>query len=152
MSDDGAEFTNLSALSFDHRPVPRCGKRAKMDSCLPLISRVTANLQPWIDGAFHDVLKPPLQGHLNEYLFRFNRRCFRAVLIWNLRRLGTLHAWLNLPRGLRCARKPMSHELTGVRARVRCLNGKISIDRKPGEGTLSRVELPALDLGRARAS
>lgn len=50
------------------------------------------------------------------------------------------------------ARKPMSHELTGMRARVRCLDGKISIDGKPGDGILSRVELPALNLGRARAS
>ncbi len=45
------------------------------------------------------------------------------------------------------ARKPMSHGLTRMRARVRCLDGKISIDGKPGDGILIRVELPALNLG-----
>lgn len=79
VSDDGSEFTNLCALGYDHRPVPMRGDRAKMDSCLPMISRVTANLKTWIDGTFHGVRKKHLQAYLNEYMFRFNRRFYRSV-------------------------------------------------------------------------
>lgn len=44
-------------------------------------------------------------------------------------------------------RKPMSHGLTGMRERVRCLGGKISIDGRPGLGTVIRVELQAPNPG-----
>lgn len=94
VSDDGTEFTNLLSLGFNHRPVPMRGDRAKMDSCLPMISRVTANLKTWIDGTFHGVCKQHLQTYLNEFIFRFNRRFFRAVSFRTLLGLGTLRAGL----------------------------------------------------------
>ena len=49
VSDDGTEFTNLLGLGYDHRPVAMLGDRTKMDSYLPMISRVTANMKTWID-------------------------------------------------------------------------------------------------------
>jgi len=106
VSDDGTEFTNLIALGFAHRPVPMRGDRARMDSCLPMISRVTANLKTWIDGTFHGVLKKHLQAYLDEYMFRFNRRFFRAVSFRTLLGLGTLHAGLTYREvyGARAAR------------------------------------------------
>ena len=90
LSDDGTEFTNLLTLGYDHRPIPMRGDRAKMDSHLPMISRVTANLKTWIDGTFHSVGKLHLQAYLNEFMFRFNRRFFRGVSFKTLLGLGTL--------------------------------------------------------------
>jgi hypothetical protein len=79
LSDDDTEFPNLLTLGYDHRPIPMRGDRAKMDSYLPMISRVTVNLKTWIDGIFHGVGKQHLQTYLNEFMFRFNRRFFRSV-------------------------------------------------------------------------
>jgi len=94
VSDNGTEFTNLLDLGYDHRPVPMRGDRAKIDSCLPMISRVTANLKTWIDGTFHGVRKQHLQAYLNEFMFRFNRRFHRSMSFLTLLGLGTLHAGL----------------------------------------------------------
>lgn len=93
-SDDGNEFTNLLNLGYKHRPVPMRGDRVKMDSYLPMISKVTANLKTWIDGTFHGVGKHHLQTYLNEFMFRFNRRFFRAVSFLTLLGLGALRTGL----------------------------------------------------------
>ena len=45
ISDDGAEFSNLKTLGFDHKAVAMRGDKIKMDSTLPMISVVTANLK-----------------------------------------------------------------------------------------------------------
>src|SRR3989338_258277 len=79
VSDDGAEFSGLSKLGFKHEAVAMRGDKIKMDSTLPMISVVTANLKTWIDGTFHGVIKKHLQAYLNEFMFRFNRRFYRAV-------------------------------------------------------------------------
>ncbi len=92
VSDDGTEFANLRSLGYDHRPVPMRGDKGKMDLYLPMISRVTANLKTWIDGTFHGVQKQHLQAYLNEYMFRFNRRFYRAISFQKLLGLGTLRA------------------------------------------------------------
>lgn len=93
-SDDGHEFTNLLSLGYKHQAVPMHGDRIKMDSYLPMVSRVTANLKTWIDGTFHGVGKPHLQTYLNEFMFRFNRRFFRASSFLTLLGLGVLHTGL----------------------------------------------------------
>ncbi|MEK7083944.1 MAG: IS1595 family transposase [Patescibacteria group bacterium] len=92
VSDDGTEFTNLRSLGYDHRPVPMRGDKEKMDLYLPMISRVTTNLKTWIDGTFHGVRKQHLQAYLNEFMFRFNRRFYRAISFQKLLDLGTLRA------------------------------------------------------------
>lgn len=92
VSDDGTEFTNLLNLGYDHRSVPMRGDRIKMDSTLPMISRVTANLKTWIDGTFHGIRRKHLQAYLDEFMFRFNRRFYRAVSFRTLLGLGTLQA------------------------------------------------------------
>jgi len=94
VSDDGNEFTNLRNLGFDHRPVPMRGDREKMDKYLPMISRVTTNLKTWIDGTYHGVGKQHLQTYLNEFMFRFNRRFYRAVSFRTLLGLGTRRSGL----------------------------------------------------------
>ena len=91
ISDDGHEFTNLISSGYDHRPVPMRGDRAKMDSTLPMISRITANLKTWIDGTFHGVRKKHLQAYLDEFTFRFNRRFYRSVSFRSLLDLGAIN-------------------------------------------------------------
>lgn len=94
VGDDGTEFTNLRSLGYRHRPVPMRGDREKMDSCLPMISRVTANLKTWIDGTFHGVRKKHLPAYLNEFMFRFNRRFYRSTSFRTLLDLGIQNAGL----------------------------------------------------------
>ena len=91
ISDDGTEFTNLSNLGFDHQPVPMRGDRVKMDSTLPMVSLVPANLKTWIHGTFHGVRKKHLQAYLDEFMFRFNRRFYRSVSFRSLLGIGTLN-------------------------------------------------------------
>ena len=50
----------------------------------------TANLKTWIDGTFHGVIKKHLQAYLDEFMFRFNRRFYRAVSFRSLLELGAL--------------------------------------------------------------
>jgi hypothetical protein len=88
VSDDGTEFTNLKSLGFNHHPIPMRGDREKMDKHLPMVSRVTANMKTWIDGTYHGIGKQHLQTYLNEFMFRFNRRFFRAVSFRSLLGLG----------------------------------------------------------------
>lgn len=111
-SDGGTEFSNLLALGFDHRPVPMRGDRDKMDSYLPMISRVTANLKTWIDGIFHGVGKPHLQTYLNEFMFRFNRRFFRGISFRTLLGLGTLHPGVTYQEIYRVARAKKEEQKT----------------------------------------
>jgi len=91
VSDDGSEFSSLIKLGYNHQAVPMRGDKTKMDSTLPMISVVTANLKTWIDGTFHGVTKKHLQAYLDEFMFRFNRRFYRAVSFRSLLDLGTLN-------------------------------------------------------------
>ena len=78
-------------LSYAHKPVAMRGDRDKMDSTLPMVSLVTANLKTWIDGTFHGVRKKHLQSYLDEFMFRFNRRFYRQISFRSLINLGTLN-------------------------------------------------------------
>jgi hypothetical protein len=78
-TDDGTEYTNLRTLGYAHQPVPMRHDRSKMDAWLPMVGIVTANLKAWMDGTFHGVRKQHLQAYLNEFMFRFNRRFYRAL-------------------------------------------------------------------------
>jgi hypothetical protein len=91
VTDDGAEFTNLTSLGYRHRPVAMHHDRKKMDRHLPMVSTVTANLKTWIDGTFHGIWKQHLQAYLNEFMFRFNRRFYRQMSFRTLLGLGTNH-------------------------------------------------------------
>jgi len=90
VSDDGSEFADLIAYGYAHKPITMRGDREKMDTHLPMVSRVTANLKTWIDGTFHGVRKHHLQAYLDEFTFRFNRRFYRSISFQRLLGLGTL--------------------------------------------------------------
>jgi hypothetical protein len=87
-TDDGAEYTNLGSLGYAHQPMPMHHDRSKMDAWLPMVGIVTANLKAWMDGTFHGVRKQHLQAYLNEFMFRFNRRFYRALSFRTLLGLG----------------------------------------------------------------
>lgn len=89
-TDDGGEFEGLAACGYSHQPLPMLGHRARMDAWLPLVSAVTANLKAWLSGTFHGVGKHHLQAYLNEFMFRFNRRFYRAVSFRTLLGLGSI--------------------------------------------------------------
>lgn len=89
-TDDGGEFENLFAGGYQHLPLPMRRDRSRMDSWLPMVSAVTANLKSWLDGTFHGVGKQHVQAYLNEFMFRFNRRFYRAVSFRTLLGLGSL--------------------------------------------------------------
>lgn len=87
-TDDGSEYTNLGSLGYAHQPVPMHHDRSKMDAWLPMVGIVTANLKAWMNGTFHGVRKQHLQAYLNEFMFRFNRRFYRALSFRTLLGLG----------------------------------------------------------------
>jgi hypothetical protein len=89
LTDDGGEFENLRAKGYDHRPLPMLHIKSRMDAWRPMVSTVTANFKAWLDGIFHGVTKPHLQAYLNEFMFRFNRRFYRAVSFRTRLGLGT---------------------------------------------------------------
>lgn len=89
-SDDGGEFETLSSCGYQHQPLPMRGDRTRMDAWLPLVSTVTAHLKAWLDGTFHGVGKQHLQAYLNQFMFRFNRRFYRALSFRTLLQLGSL--------------------------------------------------------------
>ncbi|ORU94616.1 MAG: hypothetical protein A6F70_09425 [Cycloclasticus sp. symbiont of Bathymodiolus heckerae] len=50
------------------------GDQAKTDQHLPMIHIVFGNLDAWLLGTNHGVSSKHLQGYLDEFVFRFNRR------------------------------------------------------------------------------
>jgi hypothetical protein len=65
--------------------------RSKMEAWLPMVGIVTANLKAWMDGTFYSVRKQHLQAYLNEFMFTFNRRFYRALLFRTFLALGAHH-------------------------------------------------------------
>lgn len=90
ITDDGGEFESLGALGYRHQPLPMRGDRTRMDTWLPMVSTVTAVVKAWLDGTFHGVLSKHLQAYLNEFMFRFNRRFYRALSFRTLLGLGSV--------------------------------------------------------------
>ena len=52
---------------------------AKTDQHLPMRHIVFGNLDVWLLGTYHGVSPAHLQGYLNEFVFRFNRRFWPMV-------------------------------------------------------------------------
>ncbi|MCP5007795.1 MAG: transposase [Planctomycetes bacterium] len=51
----------------------------RTDQHLPMIHIVFGNLDAWLPGTHHEVSSKHLQGYLNEFVFRFNRRFWPLV-------------------------------------------------------------------------
>lgn len=71
-------YRRLRRSGYEHRRVVQ-GKGRAAKPILPHIHRIFANLKAWLQGTHHGRIEPRyLQAYLNEYTFRFNRRCWRG--------------------------------------------------------------------------
>jgi len=78
-TDGWTGYDNLRELEYKHKAVPIRGDQAKTDQHLPMIHIVFGNLDAWLLGTHHGVSSAHLQGYLNEFVFRFNRRFWPMV-------------------------------------------------------------------------
>jgi transposase-like protein len=78
-TDGWTGYDNLHGLGYKHIAVPIRGDHAKTDKHLPMIHIVFGNLDAWLLGTHHSVSSAHLQGYLNEFVFRFNRRFWPMV-------------------------------------------------------------------------
>ena len=78
-TDGWTGYDNLDKLSYKHTAVPVRGDQTKSDQHLPMIHIVFGNLDAWLLGTHHGVSSAHLQGYLNEFVFRFNRRFWPMV-------------------------------------------------------------------------
>ena len=78
-TDGWTGYDNLHKLGYKHTVMPVRGDKAKTDQHLPMIHIVFGNLDAWLLGTHHGVSPAHLQGYLNEFVFRFNRRFWPMV-------------------------------------------------------------------------
>lgn len=78
-TDGWGGYDNLSNLGYRHVAVSIQGDQAKTDQHLPMIHIVFGNLDAWLLGTHHGVSSKHLQGYLDEFVFRFNRRFWPMV-------------------------------------------------------------------------
>ena len=78
-TDGWTGYDNLHKLDYKHTAVPVRGDQTKTDQHLPMIHIVFGNLDAWLLGTHHGVSPAHLQGYLNEFVFRFNRRFWPMV-------------------------------------------------------------------------
>ncbi len=78
-TDGWIGYDNLHKLGYRHKAVPVRGDHIKTDQHLPMINIVFGNLDAWLLGTHHGVSPKHLQGYLNEFVFRFNRRFWPMV-------------------------------------------------------------------------
>ena len=78
-TDGWTGYDNLHKLGYRHNVVSVRGDHVKTDQHLPMIHIVFGNLDAWLLGTHHGVSSKHLQGYLNEFVFRFNRRFWPMV-------------------------------------------------------------------------
>lgn len=78
-TDGWGGYENLGKLGYRHNVVLIKGDHAKADQHLSMIHIVFGNLDAWLLGTHHGVSPKHLQGYLNEFVFRFNRRFWPLV-------------------------------------------------------------------------
>lgn len=88
-TDGWTGYDNLCNLGYRHIAVPVRGDQAKADQQLPMIHIVFGNLDAWLLGTHHGVSSTHLQGYLNEFVFRFNRRFWPMVAFDSVLKIAT---------------------------------------------------------------
>lgn len=75
VATDGREaYARLPARGFPHR-VESTSRGHSPEEVLPRLHLAFSNLKAWMAGTFHGAVEGRhLQGYLNEFCFRFNRR------------------------------------------------------------------------------
>ncbi|MCK5806553.1 MAG: IS1595 family transposase [Lentisphaeria bacterium] len=87
-TDGWTGYDNLEKLGYLHKAVSLRGDHAMTDQHLPMIHIVFGNLDAWLLGTHHGVSPKHLQGYLNEFVFRFNRRFWPLVAFASVLRIG----------------------------------------------------------------
>ncbi len=73
-TDDLSSYDRLADMGYEHQ-VESTTLGMEQDAVLPHLHLVFSNLKTWLEGTFHgSVSQKHLQGYLNEFAFRFNRR------------------------------------------------------------------------------
>ena len=73
-TDDLNSYHGLAGMGYEHE-VQSATQGMEQDAVLPHLHLVFSNLKTWLEGTFHGaVSQKHLQGYLNEFAFRFNRR------------------------------------------------------------------------------
>lgn len=88
-TDGWIGYGNLHKLGYRHTAVPIQGDQSKADQHLPMIHIVFGNLDAWLLGTHHGVGPTHLQGYLNEFVFRFNRRFWPMVAFDSVLKIAT---------------------------------------------------------------
>ncbi len=88
-TDGWTGYDNLHKLNYRHSAVPIQGDQSKADQHLPMIHIVFGNLDAWLLGTHHGVDPTHLQGYLNEFVFRFNRRFWPMVAFDSVLKIAT---------------------------------------------------------------
>jgi transposase-like protein len=78
-TDGWTGYDNLGELDYKHKVILIQGDHSRTDQHLPMIHIVFGNLDAWLLGTHHGVSPKHLQGYLNEFVFRFNRRFWPLV-------------------------------------------------------------------------
>jgi hypothetical protein len=83
-TDGWRGYSRTALLGYKHKAQVQ-GSPEVAHQLAPHIHRVFSNLKTWLQGTHHGVEPKYLQGYLNEYVFRFNRRqtpmaAFRTLL------------------------------------------------------------------------
>jgi transposase-like protein len=89
-TDGWQGYASLTALGYCHRPRTQ-RHPALAERILPRVHRVFGNLKTWLRGTHHGVGPQHLQGYLDEFTFRFNRRRTPMAAFQTLLGLATLH-------------------------------------------------------------
>lgn len=78
VNTDGWEgYAGLEAIGYTHRPEVQ-GSPERAGVILPWVHRVIGNLKTWLRGTHHGrITRKYLQGYLDEFTFRYNRRHYR---------------------------------------------------------------------------
>ena len=87
-TDGWGAYAPLSSMGYRHRPRTQ-GNPDQSTKLLPHIHRVFGNLKTWLNGTHHGVGHSHLQAYLDEFVFRFNRRCTPMAAFQTLLGLAT---------------------------------------------------------------
>ena len=84
VSDGWPGYARLKEVKHD----PKVVGDAPAHLVLPWVHRVFANAKRWALGVYHGLREKHLQAHLDEFVFRFNRRRNPAAAFDRLLGLG----------------------------------------------------------------
>lgn len=87
-TDDWKGYSGIDGYGYKHRPKVQ-GTEERAGKILPWVHRIIGNLKTWLRGTHHGVEPKYMQGYLDEFTFRHNRRHIREHAFLSLLILST---------------------------------------------------------------